>query len=190
MARRANGSSDGRIELSPGIRPPINGMPSSWPATGRVDEGLVEACRAVELNPLSPSLTRRSAGISILARQYDRAIQHLQRAIQAFPDFVQIYAMLGLAYEAKGMHNEASDILEKAMQLTGGAPTLAVLLAHAHAGAGDKSQAQQLLQEFWKRQGITPIAFAALPTWMWAIRTMHSSGSRRESRSIPCSSTS
>jgi tetratricopeptide (TPR) repeat protein len=68
--------------------------------------------------------------------------------------------MLGLAYEAKGMHKEAIDVLEKAMKVTGGAPTLAVLLAHAHAGAGDKSQAQQLLKEFSKRKDITPIAFA------------------------------
>jgi TolB-like protein/tetratricopeptide (TPR) repeat protein len=148
------------LELSPG-----NATAHHWYAglltrTGRIEEALSEARRAVELNPLSPSPDETLGGILYTGRQYDRAIQHFQRAIQAFPDFIQNYSMLGLAYEAKGMHKEAIDVLEKAMKLTGGAPTLAVLLAHAHAGAGDKSQAQQLLTEFSKRKDITPIAYA------------------------------
>ena len=148
------------LELSPGNATAHHWYAELLACTGRVDEALIEARRAVELNPLSPSPNETLGGILYTGRQYDRAIQHLQRAIQAFPDFVQNYAMLGLAYEAKGMHKEAIDVLEKAMKLTGGAPTLAALLAHAHAGAGDKSQAQQLLKEFSKRKDITPIAFA------------------------------
>jgi TolB-like protein/Tfp pilus assembly protein PilF len=148
------------LELSPGNATAHHWYAELLACTGRVDEALIEARRAVELNPLSPSPNETLGGILYTGRQYDRAIQHLQRAIQAFPDFVPNYAMLGLAYEAKGMHKEAIDVLEKGLKLTGGAPTLAVLLAHAHAGAGDKSQAGQLLKEFSNRKDITPIAFA------------------------------
>ncbi len=150
------------LELSPG-----NATAHHWYAgllarTGRVEEALVEVRRAVELNPLSPSPNETLGGIMYTGRQYDRAIRHFQRAILSFPDFAQNYAMLGLTYEAKGMHQEAIDVLEKGLKISVGAPTLAALLAHAHAGAGDKSQARQLLAEFSKRKDITPVAFAVL----------------------------
>jgi adenylate cyclase len=60
------------------------------------------------------------------------------------------------------MHREAIDVLQTAMKLTGGAPTIAALLAHAHAGAGDKSQARRLLNQFPNRKDITPVVFALL----------------------------
>ena len=97
-----------------------------------------------------------------MAHQYDRSIEHLRRVVEAFPDFVQIYATLGMAYEAKGMHRESAEILEKAVQLTGGGPTLAVLLAHTRAGAGDMSETRRLLQEFRQQKGITPVVWALL----------------------------
>ena len=97
-----------------------------------------------------------------MARQYDRSIEHLRGAVGAFPDFIQIYATLGMAYEAKGMHRESVEILEKAMRLTGGAPSIAALLAHTRAGAGDPSEARRLLNRFKQRTRITPILFALL----------------------------
>jgi hypothetical protein len=49
-----------------------------------------------------------------MVRQYNHSIQHLRRAVYDFPDFVQNDAVLGLAYEAKGMRRESAEILERA----------------------------------------------------------------------------
>lgn len=150
------------IDLSPGY-----GTAHQWYAghlieTGRTEEGLTEARRAVELDPLSPSVNQTLGWALYMAHQYDRSIEHLRRVLEAFPDFVQIYATLGMAYEAKGMHRESAEILDKAVRLTGGGPTLAVLLAHTRAGAGDLSETRRLLQEFRQAKEITPVVWALL----------------------------
>jgi hypothetical protein len=67
-----------------------------------------------------------------------------------------------MAYAVKGMNRESIEILEKAMKLTRGAPPVAGLVAHARAGAGDKSEALRLLGEFRKRTDITPVVLALL----------------------------
>ena len=128
----------------------------------RIEQGLAEARRAVELDPLSPSVNQTLGWALYMARQYDRSIEQSRRAVEAFPDFLQIYATLGMAYEAKGMHRESAETLEKAMRLSGGAPSLATLLAHTRAGAGDTTDARRLLQTFRHDQGITPGLFAVL----------------------------
>ena len=150
------------IQLSPGYATAHQWYAGALTESGRVEEGLAEARRAVELDPLSPSVNQTLGWALYMARQYDRAILQLRRSIEAFPDFMQGYASLGLAYEAKGMHREAIGVLEKGLKLTGGAPPMAALLAHAHAGAGDKREAQRLLSEFKNRKDITPILFALL----------------------------
>lgn len=150
------------IELSPGYATAHQWYGWMLINSGRVEEGLAEARRAVELDPLSPSVNQGLGWALYMSRQYDRAIQQFLREIDAFPDFTQSYASLGLAYTAKGKHREAIEVLEKALRLTGGDPPLAALLAHAHAAAGDRAYARHRLDEFKKRQDITPIVFALL----------------------------
>jgi tetratricopeptide (TPR) repeat protein len=104
--------------------------------TGRIDEGLIEARQAVGLSPMSPSPNQTLGWLYYMGRQYDRAIQHFQRAIEDFPDFLQNYSCLGIAYEAKGMHREAIDVLQKAVKLTNGAPA-------GSGSAGPRSRARR-----------------------------------------------
>ena len=115
-----------------------------------------------ELDPLSPSVSQTLGWALYMSRQYDRSIEQLRRAVEAFPDFVQIYATLGMTYEAKGMHRQSAETLQRAMQLSGGVPTVAALLAHTRAGAGDTGETRRLLQEFKQRKGITPVVLALL----------------------------
>jgi TolB-like protein/Tfp pilus assembly protein PilF len=150
------------IDLSPGYAPAHQWYSRILLQTGRIQEGLAEAFRAMELDPLSPAVSQMFGAALYTARQYDRAIEQLRHTVEAFPDFEPGYASLGMAYEAKGMHSQAADVLERAVRLTGGAPTLTALLAHTRAGAGDTSDARRLLQEFRQRQGITPVVWALL----------------------------
>src|SRR5947209_3493933 len=60
------------LELSPG-----NATAHQWYAgllmqTGRIDEALIEARRAVELNPMSPSPNQTLGWVFYMGRQYDR----------------------------------------------------------------------------------------------------------------------
>jgi Carboxypeptidase regulatory-like domain len=91
------------VEVNQVVRADIELPVGQLISTGRVLEGLAEARRAVELDPLSSSVNETLGWALYMVRQYDHSIEHLRRAVEAFPDFIQIYATLGMAYEAKGM---------------------------------------------------------------------------------------
>ena len=97
-----------------------------------------------------------------MTRQYDQAIQVCLQSLEVFPGYLGAYHGLGFAYMGKGMYPQAIAYLEKAMTMTGGAPSVATLLAHAQALAGNPGTAMRLIQEYTRRQDITPIFLAAL----------------------------
>ncbi len=150
------------LELNPGDSTAHQWYAGLLTQTGRPEDGVIEARKAVELSPMSPSPFQTLGWALYMTRQYDRSIRHFLLAIDAFPDFVQNYAGLGLAYEAKGMHREAGEILKKGVALTQGAPPLAALLAHVHAAAGEGAEASRLLGQFRQRDDITPVVMALL----------------------------
>jgi TolB-like protein/DNA-binding winged helix-turn-helix (wHTH) protein/Tfp pilus assembly protein PilF len=79
-------------------------------AVGRPQEAVTHMRRALELDPLSFFMNRRLGATLYLARDYDGALNQLRRAAEMEPDkhgVVDNY--IGLAYEKKGMHDEAVD---------------------------------------------------------------------------------
>jgi TolB-like protein/tetratricopeptide (TPR) repeat protein len=150
------------LELSPGYATGHAWYGGLLINTGRLETGLAETQRAAELDPLSPTIKLALGWALYTTRHYDEAIAQNRQTLGIFPDFVPAYLHLGLAYTAKGMYPEAIQILGKAMKLTGGAPPVASLVAHARARAGDVVPARRLLDDFEKREGINPILLGLL----------------------------
>jgi TolB-like protein/Flp pilus assembly protein TadD len=150
------------VELSPSYPTAHQWLGAMLIDLGRDREGLTEVRRAVELDPLGPSPNNALCMSLYMTRQYDQAIQHCLQALEVFPGYVEPYYGLGFAYTSKRMYPQAIAYLETAMKMTGGAPPVATLLAHAQAAAGDSSGARRLLQEFTARPDITPIMLAVL----------------------------
>jgi TolB-like protein/DNA-binding winged helix-turn-helix (wHTH) protein/Tfp pilus assembly protein PilF len=77
-------------------------------ATGRPEEAVSRMRRAVSLDPLSFYMVRRLGATLYLAREYDGALDQLRRAAEMEPGNPRVVDnWVSVAYEQKGMHDEA-----------------------------------------------------------------------------------
>jgi serine/threonine protein kinase len=74
---------------------------------GRVQEALAEISLAVELDPLSPAAIKDKGLIQYYGRFYDESIVSARKAIELNSNFPFAHRLLSLAYQAKGMFDEA-----------------------------------------------------------------------------------
>jgi TolB-like protein len=119
--------------------------------TGRTQESLAEASRALELDPYSPFVNNGVARLYYLSRQYDKSIAQCQIELQISPTYLPGRIQLALAYEQVGKLPEAVAELERASGVISGSaapgghqidlPVLHTLLGHAYAITGRKSEA-------------------------------------------------
>jgi tetratricopeptide (TPR) repeat protein len=84
---------------------------------------------------------------SHLARRYDDAVRHYQKALDLDPNFILAHMYMAQALEQKGCYREALHSFDTAIRLTGGSSNLTAMKAHAHALAGDPESARELLSQ-------------------------------------------
>ena len=162
------------IELNPNYA-----MAHHWYAhllieTGRTQQSLAEAGRALELDPYSPFVNNGVARQYYLSRQYDKSIAQCKVGLQINPTYLPARIQLALNYEQTGKLTEAVTELEQAAELLSGSgaahpkpelPVLDALLGHAYAIAGRKSDAMNelsKLQAAVKRRYIPSAYFAVV----------------------------
>lgn len=79
---------------------------------------LVYGCSAIEAQRIETMERERDVGEGFLAaRNIPRAIYHLQKAQQAYPKEPSVYFDLGLAFQAKGEPEKATEYFNKAIKL-------------------------------------------------------------------------
>ncbi|MDW7761321.1 MAG: protein kinase [Acidobacteriota bacterium] len=151
-----NGKEAGRelataLELNPSSA--IIHLSYSWflTLTERHEEAVAEAKRAQELDPLSPLIIAHVGLACIWGRQYDKAIQEMKAGMILAPDFYLMHYYLGLAYRGKQMRNENIAEFEKAVDLSGGAPWPALMLACNYFETGQIEKGETLLQSLEQR---------------------------------------
>jgi tetratricopeptide (TPR) repeat protein len=108
------------------LRQALTLAPGYLPARVRLAESLFEAGRLKESRDLFASLAREQATepaaefglgrVDAAEGQHDRAITHLQRAIELFPEFGSAYYALALSYRALGRTDEARRALARHAQ--------------------------------------------------------------------------
>jgi len=81
------------------------------------------------------------------ARQNDRAIQQLGKAIEMEPRFPYAHAWLGFAYEQKGMRLQAIQEFQKAADLSPESPAFTAFLGYGYALSGDERQARKRVEK-------------------------------------------
>jgi serine/threonine protein kinase len=105
------------IELNPGYSFGHGYYAALLSVLGRYQEAVVEAQKALALDPLSP-LSGAANGLRYYyARQYDKAIKILQETLEMAPHFAPGYWMLALPLAAAGKIDEAVKAVEKPLQL-------------------------------------------------------------------------
>jgi tetratricopeptide (TPR) repeat protein len=118
---------------------------------GDLGRSLAESKRALELDPLSPSIVAHLAVHYVYARQFDQAIAQAQRAIELDPNYWNAHRYLGWAYEQKGMFPEAISELATVAKLNQNNAESLGSLGHAYAASGDVVEARRLLDELKER---------------------------------------
>jgi len=141
------------IELKPGYATAHQWYGVFLSEVGRHDESLRERRRALDLDPLSLSISTGLGRAYFWARRYDEAIEHLQKTLPQNSRYVDTHWSLGLAYEAKKMYAEAVSSFQAAVSLSktaefpDGKPEMAAALGHAYAVSGRRSEALKIIEQ-------------------------------------------
>ncbi|MDT4898267.1 MAG: eukaryotic-like serine/threonine-protein kinase [Acidobacteriota bacterium] len=141
---------------------------------GRHDESLEHRKRALELDPLSLSISTGVGRAYFWARRYDEGLEHLRQTLERDPKYADTHWSLGLNYEGKQMYAEAVSAYQRAISLSKtaefpeGKPEMIAALGHAYAVSGRKSEALKIieqLKELINRQSyVSPYSVALIYT--------------------------
>jgi len=134
------------IELNPNYAPARFWYGECLMYLGRFVEGIAQINRAHELDPLSLVYSSNLGWAYHIARQDDQAITQLQKVIESDRGFHMAYFYLGMAYESKGMYEEAIAAYKTSRDLSGGYPGITGL-GHAYAAAGQRSEALNIISQ-------------------------------------------
>ncbi|MBI2073166.1 MAG: protein kinase [Gemmatimonadetes bacterium] len=153
------------IELNPRYATAHQWFAFLLAARGKLEDGIIEAHTALELDPASVSIRRSVGGLYFYARRYPESVYHVERAVGMNPEAEESYRFLGLAHALAGDWASAERVLREAMTLPGAAAYTVSALGWVLAHAGKRAETAQLLANL-ERQAtegyVSPVAFALL----------------------------
>ena len=131
---------------------------------GRREESLSHLKLAQQLDPLSLE-TGTYVGFALyLLREYAQVVVQSQESLKVNPNNWGTHANLGMAYQQLGRLTEAVAELRKASEISG-SPALLAELGHAYAMAGNRAEAQKVLddlKDLSKRRFVPAFAIAVV----------------------------
>ena len=117
--------------------------------SGHHERALSEIKVGRELDPLSLRINAEEGQIYFLAKDYDNALDRLQKTIDLDPNFWLSHLMISRVYTEKGMHSEAVAEAKKAEELSGNSQSQAYR-AYALARWGKVTEARAVLSDLLK----------------------------------------
>ncbi len=143
------------LELNPGYAAGHNWYAGYLMYVGRFEEGIAEAKRARDLDPLSLPVNNALA----------EALEQLQKTLEMDPHFAPAHQTLGWAYLNMGKNEQAIQEFQQALQLSGTGDTDRMLdLGFAYAAVGKREEARKILAKLKKlhEQGLVPSGSIAI----------------------------
>jgi len=140
--------------------------------SGRFEEAVIEAKRALELDPLALSLNAFMVMTYCFGREYDKAIEHGSRTVEMDPNFFPGYFYLGMAYQGNGQLAEAAAALQQARVLSNNSTLMVASLGAALAAWGKHEEARNILRELeqmGRRKYVSQVFVAAILTGLGEI---------------------
>ncbi|HMV37878.1 MAG TPA: PEP-CTERM system TPR-repeat protein PrsT [Plasticicumulans sp.] len=117
----------------------VSGMTHS--ALGELERARDDLARYLELAPDNPGARKQLGAVYVRLNEPTQAVAVLEPARLRVPDDPRILALLGIAYSMKGSHLVATELLEKASALSGGAADIRTDLAASQLRIGRQEQA-------------------------------------------------
>jgi len=151
------------LELNPNYAQANDLMAMYLDAMGRPDEALTRSKQALADDPVSIGINMAVGNDYYYARQYDKAIEQLEKTVALDEHFYPAYLWLGQAYEQKQMYAQAISAFSNGLSKAERHPQLLSSLAHCYAVAGDRNNALKTLDELTemsRHQYISPYLFA------------------------------
>ena len=133
-------------------------------ARGEIEQGIAEARRALDSDPLSAYLMMLLAASLCTAGRLDEAVETAHRAVQQDPESFIARWMLGVSLGTAGRFEEAVSTLESAAGISGRHSRALSSLAAVFGWWGKPSEAGALQRELLERASRTyvPLAYLAL----------------------------
>jgi tetratricopeptide (TPR) repeat protein len=135
--------------------------PKSWRARelnasllvslGRFDDAIAQARLLTQSDPLSARYADTLGRTLFFAKRYDEAVDVFQNSLRLDPTIWETYSLLGQAYLKKQSFPDAIAQFKKARELEDTISEPLAFLGRAYALAGNKAEAQKLLQELEAR---------------------------------------
>jgi Tfp pilus assembly protein PilF/TolB-like protein len=119
-------------------------------AAGRTADAMRAAREGYRLDPLSMDLHGVVGIMLYYDRRFEEAVTHFRSRIE--DPSPRSHVGLGRAASAAGQHTEAIASLQRAVDLSGGDPSIQAELARATAASGDVAGATRLLRELEARR--------------------------------------
>jgi serine/threonine-protein kinase len=150
------------IELNPNSA--INRMYYSWLLSNseKHEEAIAEALHAQVLDPISSFINAFVGLAFFFLRQFDRAVEELQKVIKMNPDSYLAHYHLGMVYTARSNIEGAIEEYKKALECSDGVPFIEMLLAIVYYDSGKRDQAEKIfesLKQRAKNEYIPPTSF-------------------------------
>jgi TolB-like protein/DNA-binding winged helix-turn-helix (wHTH) protein/Tfp pilus assembly protein PilF len=132
----------------------------SW--QGRFDEGLIEAQRSQDLDPLSPFIRTSYCLDLYFARHYEQAAERCQQALELDPGFFHAHGNLAAIYVALHKDDRAFYEYQKTAVLSGRTPAELAALKQCFQRNGMKGVWRKLLEWDMKADGPNSYEIASL----------------------------
>ena len=114
---------------------------------GRFDEGITEALRARELDPLSLIINAVVGVAYSFARRHDESIKYHEKALEMDPNFLIANTWAVLALTDSGRYDEAIDIMRRMEPLAAEHAYTLGEFGGAYAVAGQRDEARRILDQ-------------------------------------------
>jgi TolB-like protein/Tfp pilus assembly protein PilF len=139
------------IELNPDYATAHHWYGEFLGLTNRFDEGFKQLKIAQQIDPLSAIINTDMGKLLVLARQPDQAIEQLQKTLELDPKYPLAHLFLALAYNEKGLHDQAIAELQGYANAAGGRTIFKATLGFVYAQSGRKAEAISILNELKDR---------------------------------------
>jgi len=112
---------------------------------GKLDEAIPQLERALKVDPGS-SLTHANLGLALRGRDLPRALEHMRRAVELKPDFVDARMNLGAALLDAGRADEAQEMFKATLEIDPGSSAAHFRLGSILLERGRPSEAASHLE--------------------------------------------
>ncbi len=132
---------------------------------GRFEEAIMHYETALELDPFGLQININLATTYYLRGEYDRATEHLRKTNELEPDYMPTRFVLGCSYIQQGRLQAAIEEFQAIYKLDEEAYLALGFMGYAHALAGQRAEAETLLnilEEIAERKYVSPYALLVI----------------------------